>query len=83
LPKRVKKTLEQAAARRIEGITGKGPVWEREAKKADAAYKTGFGPIFSCQVEASDAVLAEGLTGYAALTSYASKVKECVERGAR
>jgi len=65
-----RKTIEEAARRRIEGITGKGPVWEKESKAADPAYKSEFGPVLADQNACGEEV--ERLSGYAALVAYAS-----------
>jgi len=65
-----RKTIEEAARRRVEGIRGKGPTWEKEAIAADPAYKSEFGPVLTDQNACGEEV--EALSGYAALVAYAS-----------
>ena len=74
MPRR-RKTIEEAAQRRIEGIEGKGTVWEERSKAADSAYREAFGPILNKQNACALEVERKGLRGYDALVAYAQCMK--------
>jgi len=46
-------SLAEVARRRLEGIRGKGPIWERRSAESNDLYIEHFEPFYIAQLEAS------------------------------
>jgi len=67
---RKRSSVEEAAGRFSEGVSGKGSKWEERTAAASSDYSTGFAPYLSAQNSCGASV--EKMGGYRALVAYAS-----------